>query len=71
MLAFTHYEALEILTDQADVPLSGRDAAIPGTPAVAVMTVKALALEPNDTAARPGWSPKAAPGRLLSPELDP
>ena len=39
-----------ILTDQADVPLSVRDAAMHGTPVESVMTVEVVTLEPNDTA---------------------
>lgn len=38
-----------ILTDQADVPLSVRDAAMRGTPVETVMTVEVITLEPNDT----------------------
>lgn len=38
-----------ILTDQADVPLSVRDAAMHGTPVESVMTVEVVTLEPNDT----------------------
>jgi CBS domain-containing membrane protein len=39
-----------ILTDQADVPLSVRDAAMHGTPVESVMTVEVVTLQPNDTA---------------------
>jgi CBS domain-containing membrane protein len=39
-----------ILTDQADVPLSVRNAAMRGTPVESIMTVDVVTLEPNDTA---------------------
>lgn len=39
-----------ILTDQTDVPLSVRDAAMHGTPVESVMTVEVVTLEPNDAA---------------------
>ena len=39
-----------ILTDQTDVPLSVRDAAMHGTPVESVMTVEVVTLEPNAAA---------------------
>jgi len=39
-----------VLTDQADVPLSVRDAAMRGTLVETVMTVEVVTLEPNATA---------------------
>ena len=41
-----------VLTDQADVPLSVRESAMHGTRVETVMTVEVVTLEPNDTARR-------------------
>ncbi len=41
-----------VLTDQADVPLSVRESAMHGTPIESVMTVEVVTLEPNETAGR-------------------
>jgi len=39
-----------VLTDQADVPLSVRDSAMQGTLVETIMTEEVVTLEPNDTA---------------------
>ncbi len=41
-----------VLTDQADVPLSVRESAMHGTLVESVMTVEVVTLEPNETARR-------------------